>query len=253
MIAMNDTAMRKIISHVRSAVEDYDMIADGDRIAVGVSGGKDSLVLLCVLAKLAEFYPKKFTVVGLTLETGYGADFSKVKALCEKLGVEYHVKATNIKEVVFDIRKESNPCSLCANLRRGALNTMAKEYGCNKIALGHHNDDVLETFFLSLMYEGRISCFDPVTYLNRIDITLLRPMIYVRERDVKAAARNNELPIVKNPCPADGATKRQDMKELIARLEHEQHPGLRKRLFHAVQYSGMAAWKPNKKHRMRDL
>lgn len=253
MIAMNDTAMRKVVSHVRSAVEDYDMIADGDRIAVGVSGGKDSMVLLCVLAKLAEFYPKKFTVVGLTLETGYGADFSKVEELCAKLGIEYHIKETNIKEVVFDIRKESNPCSLCANLRRGALNTMAKEYGCNKIALGHHNDDVLETFFLSLMYEGRISCFDPVTYLNRIDITLLRPMIYVRERDVKAAARNNELPIVKNPCPADGETKRQEMKELIYRLEQEQHPGLRKRLFHAVQYSGMEAWKPNKKRRMREL
>lgn len=247
MIKQNDTSMRKIISLMRRAIEDYNMIKTGDRIAVGVSGGKDSLALLCALAKLSEFYPERFEVVGLTLEMGYGADFSEVQKLCADLGIEYHIKQTNIKEVVFDIRKETNPCSLCANMRRGALNTFAKEHGCNKIALGHHNDDVLETFFLSMFYEGRVSCFEPVTYLDRIDITLIRPMIYVRERDIKGAARNNSLPVVYNPCPADGNTKRQDMKELIARLEKEQYPGLRKRLFHAVQYSGISGWKPQRR------
>ena len=236
--------MRKIISLIRRAIEDYDMIKDGDRVAVGVSGGKDSLVLLCAMAKLSGFYPKKFSVVGLTLDMGFGADYSPVADMCRELGIEYHIKETNIKEVVFDIRKESNPCSLCANMRRGALNSFAKEHGCNKVVLGHHNDDVLETFFLSLMYEGRVSCFDPITYLDRIDITLLRPMIYVRERDIRGAVRNNPIPVVKNPCPADGNTKRQEMKELIARLEKEQYPGLRKRLFHAVQYSGIGTWLP---------
>lgn len=249
MISMNDTSMRKVVSLTRRAIEDYDMISDGDKIAVGISGGKDSLTLLCALAQLSRYYPKKFTVTGLTLEMGYGADFSQVQALCRDMGAEFYIEQTNIKDVVFDIRKESNPCSLCANMRRGALNSLALKHGCTKIALGHHNDDVLETFFLSLMYEGRISCFDPVTYLDRTGVTLLRPMIYVRERDIKAAARNNLLPIVHNPCPADGGTKRQEMKELIARLEKEQYPGLRKRLFHAIRSSGMEAWKPVKEAR----
>ena len=216
--------MKKVVSLTRKAIEDYNMINDGDRIAVGVSGGKDSLVLLCALAELSRYYPKKFTVVALTLDMGYDSDFSEIQKLCDKLGVEYHIKKTNIWEVIFDIRKESNPCSLCAKMRRGALNDFALENNCHKVALGHHNDDVLETFFLSLMYEGRINCFSPVTYLDRTDVYQIRPMVYVRERDIRGAVRNAEIPVVKSKCPVDGVTKRQDMKEFIQRLEKEQYP-----------------------------
>lgn len=235
--------MNKIVSYIRRAVEDYDMICEGDRVAVGVSGGKDSLVLLCAMAKLSEFYPKKFTVVGITLDMGYDADYSEIARLCDKLGVEYVVKKTQIKEVIFDIRKEKNPCSLCAKMRRGSLNDEAIVHGCNKIALGHHNDDVLETFFLSLLYEGRVSCFSPVTYLSRRDITQIRPMIYVPEKEIKAVVRRLALPVVHNPCPANGYTKRQDMKELITRLDKETNRGLKKRLFTAVQNSGIDGWR----------
>jgi tRNA 2-thiocytidine biosynthesis protein TtcA len=235
--------MNKIVSYIRRAVEDYDMISEGDRVAVGVSGGKDSLVLLCALAKLSEFYPKKFTVIGITLDMGYDADYSEIARLCDKLGVDYVVKKTQIKEVIFDIRKEKNPCSLCAKMRRGSLNDEAIVHGCNKIALGHHNDDVLETFFLSLLYEGRVSCFSPVTYLSRRDITQIRPMIYVPEKDIKGAVRRLTLPVVHNPCPANGYTKRQDMKELIARLDKETNRGLKKRLFTAVQNSEIDGWR----------
>lgn len=235
--------MKKVVSLIRRAVEDYNMICEGDRIAVGVSGGKDSLVLLCALAELSKYYPKKFEVVALTLDLGYNADYSGIQKLCDKLGVEYKIKHTNFKEIIFDIRKESNPCSLCAKMRRGALNDMALENGCHKVALGHHNDDVLETFFLSLIYEGRINCFSPSTYLDRTDITQIRPMIYVRERDVRGVVRNHNIPVVENPCPANGVTKREYMKNLIRQIEKETTPGLRKRLFHAIQYSDMDGWK----------
>ena len=220
--------MKKVVSLTRRAIEQYNMIEDGDKIAVGVSGGKDSLVLLNVLAELSRYYPKKFTVMGLTLDMGYDADYSKVQKMCDDLGVEYKVKKTNIKEIIFDIRKESNPCSLCAKMRRGALNDMAIENGCNKVALGHHNDDVLETFFLSLMHEGRIHCFSPVTYLDRTDI--------------RGVVKNYDIPVVHNPCPADGYTQRQYMKDLIKRLEKEMYPGLRKRLFRAIQDSAIDGW-----------
>ena len=170
--------MKKILSRVRRAVGDYQMIADGDRIAVGISGGKDSLTLLCALAALRRFYPKRFEIIGLSLDMGYeGTSFAAVRVLSEQLGVEYVVKKTDIAEVIFDIRKEKNPCSLCAKLRRGGLNDLAVELGCNKVALGHHNEDVLETFFLSLFYEGRLNCFSPVTYLSRRDIHVIRPLV----------------------------------------------------------------------------
>ncbi|MCD8180483.1 MAG: tRNA 2-thiocytidine(32) synthetase TtcA [Firmicutes bacterium] len=238
--------MKKIVSLTRRAIEEYNMIEDGDKIAVGVSGGKDSLTLLCALAELSRYYPKKFTVMGITLDMGYGADYSKVKELCDRLSVEYVIKETNFKEVIFDIRKESNPCSLCAKMRRGALNDTAIEHGCRRVALGHHNDDVLETFFLSLMHEGRIHCFSPVTYLDRTEIYQIRPMIYVRERDIRGAVRNNDIPVVHNPCPANGYTQREYMKDLIKRLEKETTPGLRKRLFRAIQDSGIDGWKIDK-------
>ena len=239
--------MKKVTSYIRKAVEDYDMIQDGDRVAVGVSGGKDSLVLLGALAGLSRYYPKRFTVIGLTLDMGYQADYSGIQAYCDKLGVEYRVKKTNIKDVIFDYRNEQNPCSLCAKMRRGALNDFAIENGCRRVALGHHNDDVLETFFLSLMYEGRINCFSPVTYLDRTDIYQIRPMIYVQERDVRGVVRRLALPVVHNSCPANGVTKRQEMKDLIQELDQKLNPGLKKRLFTAVQNSRIDGWEKQRR------
>lgn len=234
--------MKRIVSYVRKAVEDYDMIQDGDRVAVGVSGGKDSLVLLGALANLSRFYPQKFSVLALTLDMGYDSDYTQIREYCNKFGVEHLVKRTNIKDVIFDYRKEENPCSLCAKMRRGALNDFAIENGCRKVALGHHNDDVLETFLLSLFYEGRISCFSPVTYLDRTDIYQIRPLIYTREGDIKGAARRNEVPVLKSPCPADGVTKRQEIKELLAHMDKTVNAGLKKRLFTAIKNSSIDGW-----------
>ncbi|MBE7015812.1 MAG: tRNA 2-thiocytidine(32) synthetase TtcA [Ruminococcaceae bacterium] len=235
--------MKRIISRVRKAVEDYDMINDGDRIGVGVSGGKDSLVLLGALAGLSRYYPKKFEVVGLTLDMGYNADYSGIQNYCKELGVEYIVKPTNIAEVIFDYRKEENPCSLCAKMRRGALNDLAIDTGCRRVALGHHNDDVLETFLLSLLYEGRVNCFSPVTYLDRTDLYSIRPMIYVREGDIKGVARRLELPVVASNCPVDGHTKREEVKNILATLDKSVNAGLKKRMFTAIQTSGIDGWK----------
>lgn len=235
--------MKRIITCVRKAVEDYDMIQDGDRVAVGVSGGKDSLVLLGALANLSRYYPKKFSVIGLTVDMGYGLDYTEIKKYCESFGAEHKVKYTNIKEIVFDERKEPNPCSLCAKMRSGALNDFAIENGCTRVALGHHNEDVLETFFLSLMYEGRINCFPPVTYMDKTDLYRIRPLIYVREGDIKGAVRRLGVPVLHNPCLADGNTKRKEMKDLIARLNKEMPPGLKKRLFTAIKNSEIDGWK----------
>lgn len=235
--------MKRIISCVRKAVEEYDMIQDGDRVAVGISGGKDSLVLLGALASLSRYYPKKFSVVGLTLDMGYDADYSKIKEYCESFGVEHLVKKTNIKEVIFDYRKEENPCSLCAKMRRGALNDFAIEQGCGKVALGHHNDDVLETFMLSLLYEGRINCFSPVTYLDRTNIYQIHPLIYVREGDIKSVVKRLDIPVLKSSCPVDGITKRQEVKEIIATIDKTVNPGVKKRLFTAISNSKIDGWK----------
>lgn len=235
--------MKRITSLVRKAVEDYNMIEEGDCVAVGVSGGKDSLVLLAALSSLSRFYPKKFNVIGLTLDMGYNLDYSQIEAFCNHYGVKYFVKNTNIKEVIFDYRKEENPCSLCAKMRRGALNDFAIEMGAKKVALGHHFDDVLETFLLSLFYEGRINCFSPITYLDRTDIYQIRPLIYTKEGDIKGAVKRNNVPVVKNPCPADGVTKRQEMKDLISMLDKSVNPGLKKRLFTAIKNSSIDGWK----------
>jgi len=234
--------MRYITSLVRRAVEEYDMISDGDRVAVGISGGKDSLALAMALWELSHYYPKKFTPVGITLDLTEDGDFSEIQAFMDKLGMEYHIKRTNIREVVFDIRKETNPCSLCSKLRRGALNDAAIELGCKKVALGHHMDDVLETFMLSLLYEGRINCFSPVTYLDRTDLYSIRPMIYVREGDIKGAAARLNFPVKKSGCPADGITKRADMKEIIKDLDKKTFAGLKKRLFTAIKNSKIPGW-----------
>lgn len=225
---------RRLLSYVRRAVDDFQMIAEGDKICVGISGGKDSLALLAGLAGLRHFYPKKFDLVALTVDMGFdGVDYSEIEALCRELDVPYHVKKTEIAQIIFDIRKEKNPCSLCAKMRRGVLHSTAKELGCNKIAFGHHFDDVVETFMLNLFHEGRIGCFQPVTYLSRADITLIRPLVYMPEKDVRYFANREKLPVVKSPCPADGHTEREEMKKLLDSLER-QHKGLRHRIFGAI-------------------
>ncbi|MBE5039742.1 ATP-binding protein [Ructibacterium gallinarum] len=241
--------MKKILSRVRRAVDDYHMIADGDRIAVGVSGGKDSLTLLCALAGLRRFYPNKFELAAVSLDMGYpGVSFDGVKQLCESLDVEYVVRKTDIAEVVFQVRQETNPCSLCAKMRRGGVNDLAVELGCNKVALGHHNEDVLETFFLSLFYEGRLNCFSPVTYLSRRDIHVIRPMVYVPEGEIKGYARRQALPIVHNPCPMDGHSRRQDMKEFISQKTKEDK-FFKTKIMHAIS-TGLPSWiRENAKNR----
>ena len=226
---------KRILSFTRRAIDDYDMIREGDKIAVGVSAGKDSLTLLCALAELRRFYPKKFELCAITVDMGFdGTDFSRIRKLCEELDVPYTVVPTEISRIIFDVRKEKNPCSLCAKMRRGALHTAAKELGCNTVALGHHFDDVVETFMLNLFFEGRLGCFQPVTYLSRMDLRLIRPMIYMPDKDVRYFAKNAELPVVKSTCPADGNTQREEMKQLLARLDRENR-GLRYRIFGAIQ------------------
>ncbi|MBO4429155.1 MAG: tRNA 2-thiocytidine(32) synthetase TtcA [Clostridia bacterium] len=232
--------LRRLLSYARRACDDYEMIKDGDRIAVGVSAGKDSLSLLCTLAELRRFYPQKFDVVAITVDMRFdeigkpAADYKPIAELCERLDVKYHVEPSNIAKIVFDVRKESNPCSLCAKLRRGAVNDTAKKLGCNKVALGHHFDDAVETFMLNLFFEGRIGCFSPVTYLDRTDITVIRPLVYAPEKDVRYFARSAELPVIESPCPADKDSERAEMKRLIASLE-KQNKGLKHRIFGAMQ------------------
>ena len=235
--------MKRVVSLVRKAIDEYGMIREGERVAVGVSGGKDSMVLLAALAMLSKYHPANFEVVGISVDPGFGGDFSDVARYAEEIGVEYHVKKTQLKEIIFDERKEQSPCSLCSKMRRGALNDMAKEYGCDTLALGHHMDDVLETFFLSLLYEGRVNCFSPFTYLDRSRVTQIRPMIYVRECDVKSAVKRADIPVMPKVCPVDGKTKREDMKHIIRDLEEKTAPGLKKRLFHAVASSGIEGWR----------
>jgi len=219
-----------MLSYLRRALEDFSMISENDSIAVGVSAGKDSLALLVTLSEIRRFYPIKFDLCAITVDMGFKEpmDFSPIAALCKDIGVPYIVRKSDIAEVVFDVRKESNPCSLCAKMRRGALNESAVEAGCNKVALGHNNDDAIETFFLSLFFEGRISCFTPVTHLDRKEIYTIRPLIYVPESKLKSFARKQELPVIKSPCPANGNTKRQEMKEYIAEMQRKDHKFKRK-------------------------
>lgn len=227
--------MKRVLSYTRRAIDDYSMINEGDKIAVGVSAGKDSLTLLCAMAYLRRFYPKKFELIAITIDMGFEPkqDFSAIRELCDKLDVEYRVVPTEIYKIIFDVRKEKNPCSLCAKMRRGALNTAAKELGCTTVALGHHFDDVVETFMLNLFFEGRLGCFSPVTYLSRVGINVIRPMIYMPEKDVSEFSRKNSLPVISSPCPADKNTEREEMKTLLRTLER-QNKGLRYRIFGAI-------------------
>ena len=227
--------MKRMLSYTRRGVDDYNMIEDGDKIAVGISGGKDSLALLCSLAYLRRFYPKKFELIAITIDMGFEEkmDFSPVKELCETLDVPYYIIPTEISKIIFDVRKESNPCSLCAKMRRGALHNAAKELGCTTVALGHHFDDVVETFMLNLFFEGRLGCFSPVTYLSRVDLRVIRPLLYMPEKDVVEFAKKNALPVVESKCPADKTTEREEMKTLLRTLERENR-GLRYRIFGAI-------------------
>lgn len=245
--------MKKILSYTRRCVEDYDMIQAGDRIAVGVSGGKDSLTLLTALANLRQFYPEPFTVEAVTVEMGMkGMDFSPVADYCQKLNVPYHRVQTEISHIIFDLRKEKNPCSLCAKMRRGSLHEELQRLGMNKVALGHHYDDAVETFFLSLFYEGRLSCFQPVTDLDRTGITQIRPLLYCSEGMIRGAASRLDLPIVHNPCPANGYTKRQEVKDLIKELSL-RYPHLKEYVFRGMQRLPLPAWSPTPRTDRRNL
>lgn len=234
--------LQRLLSLTRQAVDDYQMISEGDHIAVGISGGKDSLTLLYALHSLMRFYPNRFRLSAITVDLGFSSfDLSPVKILCEDLSVPYTVISTDIGKILFDTRKESNPCALCAKMRKGVLNTRAKELGCNKIAYAHHKDDLIETMLLSLIYEGRFYAFSPYTHLDRVDLSVVRPMIYVDESDVIKFKNNYQLPVCKNPCPVDGHTKREYVKTLAKELEHE-NPGAKDRLFHAVIHGSIDGW-----------
>ncbi len=236
--------MQKILGYMRKAIQEFDLIENGDRIAVGVSGGKDSLVLLKGLVLLRRFIGIDYTVTAITLDphfNGEKGNYEPVAELCRELGVEYVLIDTHIGEIVFDVRKEEHPCSLCARMRRGALHDAAIANGCNKLALGHNFNDVVETFVMNLTIEGRLGCFSPKSYLSRKNITLIRPLVFAPEKDIRSAARRNELPIVKSKCPADGATTRQRIKLELAERDKADR-GFSERLFGALRRSGLDGW-----------
>ncbi len=234
--------LQQVMSYVRKAVDDYHMIEEGDKIAVGISGGKDSLTLLYALHGLQRFYPKHFTLHAVTVDLGWdNLNLEKIVELCRELGVEYTVVKTDIAQIVFQDRKEENPCSLCAKMRKGALNQAIKDAGCNKVAYAHHRDDVVETMLMSLIFEGRFHTFSPVTYLDRMQLTVIRPLMYMHEADVIGFVNKYQVPVVKSPCPADGHTKREYVKNLLRELNRE-NPGVKERMFTAIQTGNMKGW-----------
>ena len=234
--------MQQVLSLVRKAVDDYKMIENGDKIAIGISGGKDSLTLLYALKNLQRFYPKKFDIIAITVDLGFeNLNLDKIKDLCKELEVEYIIKKTEIGKIVFEDRKESNPCSLCAKMRKGALNDAIKEAGCNKIAYAHHKDDVVDTMMMSLVFEGRFHTFSPVTFLDRTELTVIRPLMYMNEADVIGFIHKYNVPVVKSPCPADGHTKREYIKQLIRQINLEA-PGVTERMFTAIRTGELKGW-----------
>lgn len=240
--------LQRLLSLTRKAVDDYQMIQAGDKIAVGISGGKDSLTLLYAMANLRRFYPKKFSLIAITVDLGYeGFDLTEVRKICENLDVEYHVVPTEIAKIIFSDKNESSPCSLCAKMRKGALNQAIKELGCNKVAYAHHMDDMIETMFLSMIFEGRFYSFSPVTFLDGMELTVIRPMMYVSEAEVKGFRNKYNLPVVTNPCPVDGATKRQYAKDLIRQINLD-HPGAKKRMFTAILDGNIPGWPQKTQH-----
>lgn len=235
--------LQKVLSYVRRALDDYNMIEDGDKIAVGISGGKDSLTLLVALNAIRRFYPKKFELEAITVDLGFkNLDFAKIKDLCEDIGVKYTIVKTDIADIIFNERKESNPCSLCSKMRKGALNDAIKASGCNKVAYAHHKDDVVDTMMLSLVYEGRFHTFRPVTYLDRTGVTVIRPLIYMNEEDVIGFVNSNNIPVVKSACPADKHTQREYIKDLVKSINKDA-PGVKERMFTAILNSNIEGWK----------
>ena len=234
--------LQQLLSFTRKAVDEYQMIQEGDHIAVGISGGKDSLTLLYALHGLKRFYPNKFELSAITVDLGYEEfDLDPVHELCQELGVPYKVVKTDIAHILFEERKEGDPCSLCAKMRKGALNDAVKEMGCNKVAYAHHKDDIIETMLLSLIFEGRFHSFSPKTYLDRMDLTVIRPIMFVDEADVIGFKNKYNLPVVKSKCPVDGYTKRQYAKELVRQLNTE-HPGAKNRMFTAILNGDIEGW-----------
>ncbi len=245
-----DKALNEFTGTVRRAVDDYDMIQEGDRVAVGVSGGKDSMLLLLALNHLKSFYPIPFELSAVTIELGFeGMDFTPVKDMCAQLNIPYACLKTDIKEIVFDVRKEDNPCSLCAKMRRGALNDYLRENGIGKLALGHHFDDAVETFMMSLLFEGRISCFRPVTYLDRSGITQIRPLIYCGEQKIANLAAQLNVPVVENPCPQDKASKRWEIKQMLKTMSAD-YPDMKSKFFGAMQRQPLPGWQPKANWRL---
>ena len=237
--------LQQVLSQVRKAIDDYQMIQDGDKIAIGISGGKDSLCLLYAMHALKRFYPLKFDLMAVTVDLGFdNLKLDKIKELCNTLNIEYEIISTEIAQIVFKERKENNPCSLCSKMRKGALNEAIKKYKCNKVAYAHHKDDIIETMLLSLLYEGRFHTFSPVTYLDRMDLTVIRPLIYMKEADVIGFIHKYNVPVVKSPCPADGHTKREYVGQLLKQLNME-NPGVKERLFTAVCNSNINGYKTN--------
>lgn len=235
--------LQQVLSYVRRAADDYHMIQEGDRIAVGISGGKDSLTLLYALHGLARFYPQHFELHAVTVDLGFqNLDLSRIESICrDELQIPYTIVKTDIADVIFEQRKESNPCSLCAKMRKGALNDAIKREGCNKVAYAHHKDDVVETMLMSLIFEGRFHTFSPVTYLDRTGITVIRPLLYMNEADVIGFVNENQIPVVKSPCPADGHTKREYVKQLLRQLNLE-NPGVKERMFTAITTGNLQGW-----------
>ena len=240
--------MQKLIGLVRRCVDDYNMIAPGDRIGVGVSGGKDSLALLVFLAELKKYHPADFSLEAITIDMGLGMDYTGIEALCRELEVPYTIVKTEIAPIIFDHRQEKNPCSMCAKMRRGALNQALLDKGMNKLALGHHYDDAVETFLMSLLFEGRISCFQPVTDLDRTGIIQIRPMLYIHEKTIDSFSARKALPVIENRCPVDKTTKRTEVKELIYSLS-ATYPDLKERIFGAMQRLPLPEWEPKGRYK----
>jgi len=234
--------LQQVLSYVRRALDDYHMIQENDKIAIGISGGKDSLTLLYALHGLKRFYPIPYDIHAVTVDLGFqNLNLEKIKELCHELQVEYSIIKTDIAQVIFEERKETNPCSLCAKMRKGALNQAIKDVGCNKVAYAHHKDDVVETMLMSLIYEGRFHTFSPVTYLDRMDLTVIRPLIYMNEADVIGFVNKHDVPVVKSPCPADGHTKREYIKKLLQQINFE-NPVVKERMFTAIQGGSLKGW-----------
>lgn len=236
--------MQMLMSRMRAAMEKYNMIEEGDTVAVGVSGGKDSLALLYALSEMRRFYPVKYEVKAITADMkffGEKTDFSAITALCNELGTEHIIKETELYHIIFETRKEKNPCSLCSRMRRGILHDMTKENGCNKLALGHHMDDAAETFMMNLLSGGRIESFRPVTYLSRKNLTMIRPMIFATEKEVASAARKTGMPTIESPCPMDKISNRNEMKQLLIELE-KTYPSLKEKITGGLSKSGISGW-----------